>query len=600
MEILKELNRQVNHYYDGEGVELVEGLKFSQWETIRTIEFYSNDKYLNGQTDEFGREKPFYNINRFRVNVAVRATDFDTKDIQIVADEQQDYDRSFLLRHEVRKWMKEAKLAKKLNKMGHTRAKYGGVLVKWIEKDGALDVCQWKNLVTDQVDIDNGVIIEKHYLSPKDIAAKRGIWNKLDKQFQGVIELFEEQTNEDYSEDKICVYEVEGLFPETYINEKGDEYKYTLQLHYIAGEDEGKQYILHSEEIKKTRYKYLPYEHQDGRALGKGIVEDGFEAQVWTNDIVLAQRDMMLLATKIGFKTDSNTLENNVLTDLDNGYIIHLEEGRDFSQVNTVPTSLPALQEQRDMWDNQYERISSTFDAVTGETMPSGTPFRQVAILNQEGTSLFAYRREEMGIFIEEIFNDWVIPHLAKKINREHILAEEFEVEDLKRIDERFSRRRANQKVIDQMLAAFSSNGSGKIATSEDYESAIEFHKNFASQTGDNRFLEVPKDYYKEVKAKVSVITTGEQINKAAVFESISNMLNIVSSTYDPNTGQFTILQDPVMSRLFSKAVELSGIGISPIQLEQTNSQPMMAGGQILESNVLNQLANEEVVEPAV
>src|SRR5690554_1590555 len=99
-EIIKELNRQKDNYYQGT-IEIVEGLDYSQWNTIKTIEFYSNDKYLNGQVDEFGREKPFYNINRFRVNVAVRATDFDTKDIQIVADESEDFDKSWLLRYEV-------------------------------------------------------------------------------------------------------------------------------------------------------------------------------------------------------------------------------------------------------------------------------------------------------------------------------------------------------------------------------------------------------------------------------------------------------------------------------------------------------------------
>src|SRR3569833_353006 len=37
----------------------------------------------SGNKDSLGREKPFFNICKFRVNVATRATDLDTKDVQI-------------------------------------------------------------------------------------------------------------------------------------------------------------------------------------------------------------------------------------------------------------------------------------------------------------------------------------------------------------------------------------------------------------------------------------------------------------------------------------------------------------------------------------
>jgi hypothetical protein len=45
------------------------------------------------------------------------------------------------------------------------RAKYGGVLVKKTEANGDLriDVVLWLNAITDQVDVRNGVKIERHY-----------------------------------------------------------------------------------------------------------------------------------------------------------------------------------------------------------------------------------------------------------------------------------------------------------------------------------------------------------------------------------------------------------------------------------------------------
>ena len=58
--ISKEL-QLINENYNTP-INIVEGLTFNQKKLIRTIEFYSNSRYLNGQTDELDREKPFYNI----------------------------------------------------------------------------------------------------------------------------------------------------------------------------------------------------------------------------------------------------------------------------------------------------------------------------------------------------------------------------------------------------------------------------------------------------------------------------------------------------------------------------------------------------------
>ena len=155
---------------------------------------------------------------------------------------------------------------------------------------------------------------------------------------------------------------------------------------------------------------------QDGR-VGRGLIEDMFEAQTGTNEAKLLERDAMLMGAKTIFVTDDDTLENNVLTDMDNGAIIHVEGDKSFTQVNTMTNALPAFDRLKDDWDEQAEKVTSTFDAITGETMPSSTPFRSVAIQNQETSSLFIYRSEEMGKFLTELINDWFNPEITKDIN---------------------------------------------------------------------------------------------------------------------------------------------------------------------------------------
>jgi hypothetical protein len=110
--------------YRSDTIEITEGYEFSQYETLRTIELYDNDRFLTGNKDSLDREKPFFNIVSFRKNVATRATDLDIKDVQIQSDRitKTSYAETFLLNLKSRNWMKLAGFATFLNRMGATRA----------------------------------------------------------------------------------------------------------------------------------------------------------------------------------------------------------------------------------------------------------------------------------------------------------------------------------------------------------------------------------------------------------------------------------------------------------------------------------------------
>lgn len=89
-------------------------------------------------------------------------------------------------------------------------------------------------------------------------------------------------------------------------------------------------------------YKYLPYEEVDGRGLGVGVVEDLFEAQVWTNDSVKKKKDILELAGKNIFQTaDQNIAAKNILTEIENGQIITTSPNGQITQQHTyIPPRL--------------------------------------------------------------------------------------------------------------------------------------------------------------------------------------------------------------------------------------------------------------------
>lgn len=550
--IIEEVNSIVSNY-ETSTIDLADGLQFSQYQTLRKIDFYSNSKYLKAKGN-----KPFYNIVNAFVDTSIVATDIDTKDIQIIADDKKDFIRAFLLSKDVYNWMKETDFAKFLNKAGETRARYGGVLVKKCEEYDddekeiqlEIEVVDWANVVTDQCNIKDGAIIEKHYMSVIDLAKKKDVW----KNVTDLINVYAKDKKFSSSGTKIPVFEVHGDFPK-FLNPEtpnADITEFEKRVYFIGGDTSKKQFVLHTDIEDKSPYKYLAWKEVSKRGLGRGVVEEGFEAQQWTNDAVIKEKEAMAISSKVVYKTTSKKVGNNV-NNVDNGHVIELDANETFDQVNMMSNAVPEFRNLMDRWFAQYEKATAAYDAQRGETPPSGQPYKLQALVQNQSASMFDYRREEFGIFLTEIFDDWVIPYLMKKFNKQHLLAFDFSAEELKMIDDNFATNEANNKAIEAIL-------NGNLVTPEEYAGYYDMALNEVRTTKSHRFIDIPKGYFKDISAKVTIVTTGENKNKSATMDSLNSLLVTVSKIPNWRT-------DPVISEAVGKIMELSGAGISPSAL---------------------------------
>lgn len=567
--ICTEIKKLESDYETG-FINILEDLTFSQWKTLKMCEFYANSKYLNSSKtngvnkDELKRDTPFYNIVNFRVTIAKVATDLDIKDIDITSDDPKHYIKAMLLRKEAYEWMKENNFAQFLNRMGYTRAKYGGVLVKKYDEGDKMElqVVQWKNVITDQVNIIDNPLIERHYMTPAELLKKKDVWDNIEE----VLKLNQDsKAARGYGvkqvSNRICIYEAKGEFPIEFLKNARDElttqkdkYEYARQQYFVA-DVYGKNFILYAEELKKSPYDFLPWEEMEGRGLGRGVIEDSEEAQVWTNDAVKNEKGAMDLAGKVVGKTTSKKLGGNIL-EVDNGKIFELEEGKELELLNLTPSAIGKFENQIRMWKEQADGATSSYDANTGEQPPSGTPYSQTALLNQIASKPFDYRREEAGIFLTRLFDKWIIPYLIKRLKKKHILATDFDEDELAMIDQDFTTHRANQRVKEALLE-------GKFLTPDEYQAVLESEK----LLGTKRYLDMPDDYFDDIEPKISVNPTGELKNKQAILQSLSTLMGDVMKSFNPNTGRFAVFDDPRLAKIFSTIVELSGAGISPASL---------------------------------
>lgn len=583
-EIFKELTELQNNY-NNKSLEKIEGLQRKQKDIIKMCEYYSDSRYLDAnygnRLGRTGRPVPFQNIVNYRVALAKTATDLDIKDIQIISDNPDHQVHSMLLNREAFEWMKTNEFSLTLNKMGYYRPKYGGYLLKRVMEKGNLkiEVVKWSNVMTDQMDILGGPIVETHHMTPVMLKNKDGIWNNV----REVLKAYKKLDADD-RELNIEVQEITGEFPKCVIKDamseedtEEDEYTYSLQRYFVAEVGEEK-YLMYGEELTGEMtdyYEYLSWE-DNGYGLGRGVIEDSEEAQVWTNDAVINESIAMALAGRVGIKTNSKKLGNSVL-EHDHGKIYELEEGKDMNTVNFTPSSLGQYQTIIERWKQQADNVSSSYDAATGEQPPSGTPYSQTALLNAVATKPFDYKREEWGIHLTKIFDKWVIPHLVKKIKKEHILVSEFTDQELEIIDEAFSNKNANEEIVDQAIKFL--DGQAPAPTNETLEASKDKWKEKIKKQGKKRYIEVPADFFDGVEPKVTVLVTGEQKNKAVILSSLSQLMQTVVQSFNPATGQFGVLEDPTLSKLFNQALELSQAGVSPVSIGKGASPTKIAQG---------------------
>lgn len=587
MKLFEDLNYLEGMYEDG-GVQLYENLEYNIRDIIKMAEFYSLSRYLTGMKDDLGRDKSFYNVVNFRVTIAKTATEFDIKDFVASSDDPSQWVQTMLFNQEAYEWMKRTRFSRFLNRYALNRPKYGGVVYKRVEEAGELhvEVCDWRNILCDQVDIVGSPIIEKHYLSPLDFYAKKGKWDNVD----AALELFEEKKKkDDEAVGRLEVWEVTGLMSENAYREvtgqeELEDEEYTLQKHYVLmSEEEKDRMVFYSTKPKSVDYRYLAWEAVPGRGLGRGVIEEGEEGQVWTNDSMLKQKNTMDIAGRVLIKTDADNVANNIL-EVDDGKIFKLEPGRDMQAMQLAPAAIGNYENMVAQWNAQLDKATSTFDANTGETMPSGTPYSQTALLNQVAQRPFAFRQEEAAIDLEEMFNEWVIPHIIRKIKKEHILASEFDETTLEALDESVANKEGREVMKDAAFGALEQAMAGGLSPQipvidNEVESARADRLESLRGSGAKRYVKIPDDFFDGFVGKMTLNITNEQQNKAAVMQSLSQILQAVQGSFNPQTGTFMLLEDPVLAKIFGTIIETAGVGLSPAELglgrgQKTEPQP--------------------------
>lgn len=585
-------------------ISIVPGYPFNQYYTIKRAHLYLNSKFLSGSDNDTtpttvsqgsldtiaaASARLFFNIVLPPCEVAMRMLNIDTKNIRLWPLNPKSQFSTYLLEKELRVWLKGHKFGLALNKLAEEAPRYGSVVLEKTP-DGA-EVVDLRRLIIDPtVDRigDSRFVTTINYMTPSQLRNVKA-WDAdavetAIERFQNfnTMEPYEDQfvnINLMRSTPYIKVFKRYGEVPRQWLEPKLTDTKKGKEmvraLFIVAGADwlmknnDGKPIqdmgvvLFKSEWKKKWPFKDFHYMKTRGRWLGVGIVEMLFDVQERVNEMKNQKRISMELSSMHLLETSDKSIVRNILTDLKSGDVI-LKGDKPNSGLTPIAIeerNLPAFKDEEESYSMQVDKLSFAYEALRGDSGDASTPLGTTQIAVAQGTSVFAFKKENLSLFIQDFFNDLVLPELLRDLTPEHIMRFTGTSQEIQKLDQAAAMIYANDHVKAQLFA-------GKGPTREDYDAAVQKAMFTYQQLGENRFVKIKENFYNDAEFEFDFLVTDEQADPAKMATNIQAVIGEVAQ--NPN-----ILTDPRLKLLFYKLCEQLGVSPAEIELADQQAQQM-------------------------
>lgn len=554
MKYLSDLKTRIKDFESS--IKITDGYSFNTKKTINKIELYRASKFESGEYDSQGDKKFFFNIIAPMCGNATKFIDIDRKDVIIKPlDGEDERVRAMLYSTLLRQYMDRRNIGLLFNKCSDTLPWYGSFIVKKV--GDKIKYVPLKNIYfdpavsnkDDSYDLNSPYVIEEHYMTESELRdmVKNG-WNK--EAVEKIIE-YSEKNNE-----QIKVYEYYSYFDSESWGDGADNENYFKGVVFVGECDE--ETILFKEKVDKFPYKKVDFITIEGRGLGLGITEQSFDGQIRWNEMANQKAKSMKLSSKHIFQTRDVQIEGNILTDVLDGDILKVRS--EITPVVNEERNLQAYKMEEDNVMNITRAVSNAQDILMGEPLPSRTPFRLGIMQQQNATKFFDFIRQNVGMFWDEVLEEWIIPEFEKEANKEQVL-EITDVDTIELLVERDVKTRVNKAIVKYVIST------GNFPTKEEVE-LLKQQLTDEQKRKPTQFAELVKNYFKDFKKHLTIDISGEQKATPQEVETMTNFLQLLAQ--NPQ-----ITQNPDLMKILNAIA--SRVGISPMVFSgQAQVQPTL------------------------
>ena len=261
------------------------------------------------------------------------------------------------------------------------------------------------------------------------------------------------------------------------------------------------------------------------------------------------RRRALLWSSKKIFQSPDDTLAKNLIRDVKDGEILRIMPNGNITQVDSASRNLGEFSSTETIWEDNSNQKSFTYEVATGESMPSGTPFRMGVVLSNAVNSHFGLKKEKLGLFLKKVVFEQVFEIFKKENKKEHnvlVFAGEEGMQDLKNVCIELEMN----KSIEEWLM-----GNKPMPNFEDLRKGIE--ETITAQ--DIIEVIIPEKIYDDAKVKIKLSITGEELNVDTKITTYTTLYQALSAKGDPRAEQ-----------VLEKLMSLTGDNLESIAGEST------------------------------
>ena len=552
--------------YQTRAIQIGENWEWNMREHL-TLSFHmKHGKYLNISNDP-KTKPPYHNIIIPILEFRYAAEDRDVKDIIFETEEPEKQHLSFLIK---KYWddvfTVENNLDEFIDDAVEEKVDFGGCLVK--KGAGAVpEVLPLQSIAfCDQTDLLGGPIGFKFNFSPEALKrkAKLGWGDKkygADTTIEDLIIIASKEKDSDSTTDvgeknqttgkNIEVYVVRGTLPSAYL--KGHDMESITNQVQVVGfytdEKNVRQGVtLYKSEEKESVLKFHTPKKVFGRGLGWGGVEAILDPQIWVNFAEITKNNLLKSSSKSIIYTDDPAYVNrNKIKDLENDEVTVIERESRYGlrRIEPPAVNIKLFENRVAELEAHAQKLVGVTDPLLGKPPPSGTPFRLQERVVFEGKKPHERTAGKFDKFLEEVIQDWVIPHMVRKITGGVEFLSSLTSDQLEYLLQRVPRNRAVKRQWEDVL---SGRIPGDLAAYEAEE------KENLLRGGNQQVLKILKDEFKEVKLKVKVRVS----SKTKDMEGFVDKLSKVLQQYWALPPE--LKNDPTTQHLMNQILEASGL----------------------------------------